>query len=189
LTTNENQPLNDELSEKGEAVPIAEQLDQLKKALAEKEKEAEELYDRLLRKQAELENYRKRVAKDKAETIKFATENLIQDLLPVMDDFERAIEAGDSTTDPKALHEGIKLIFNQLQTVLSKAGLEGVNAVGEKFDPAKHEAVRMIESQEHEDSTVLEEMRKGYTLNNRILRPSMVAVAKAKSSTSEDKTN
>jgi molecular chaperone GrpE len=156
------------------------QLSQIKNELEQKRKEAAELYERLLRKQAELENYRKRVEKDKSELIKFANENLVNDLLPVMDDFERAIQAAESIQDPKVMREGIKLIFSQLQAVLSKAGLEGVSALGEKFDPTKHEAVRLIESHEHEDYTVLEEVRKGYTLNKRILRPSMVAVAKNK---------
>jgi molecular chaperone GrpE len=187
-----NQSTNAELSAEEESAPVDvnrqetqsteeqrdEELNQLRKKLEDKQKEAEELYDRLLRKQAELENYRKRMQKEKAELIKFATEGLISDLLPVMDDFERAIEASNSTQDPQAMREGIKLIFNQLQAVLSKAGLEGVNAVGEQFDPTKHEAVRLVESSEHKDSIVLEELRKGYTLNNRILRPSMVAVAK-----------
>ena len=162
----------------------AEEISRLKHELEKRDKETEELKDRLLRNQAELENYRKRMQKDKAELVKFAVEGLVGDLLPVMDDFDRAIEAGDSSSDPQALQEGIKLIFNQLQAVLSKVGVEGVSAVGEEFDPTKHEAVRMIESHEHEDSIVLEEMRKGYTLNNRILRPSMVAVSKKKEVTS-----
>ncbi len=155
-------------------------MNKLKKELEKKELENKELYDRLLRKQAELENYRKRMQKEKAETIKFAHEELIRTLLPVMDDFERALQAGGNTQDPAAICDGIKLIFGQLQNILSKAGLENIDALGEKFDPAKHEAVRLIESHEHEDSTILEELRKGYSLNNRILRASMVVVSKKK---------
>jgi molecular chaperone GrpE len=161
-----------------------EELNQLKQQLQEKNKELNKLHDSLLRKQAELENYRKRMQKEKTELVKFAVEGLISDLLPIMDDFERAIEATNSSHDPQTLREGIKLIFDQLQAVLNKAGLEGVNALGEEFDPTKHEAVRLIESHEHEDSIVLEEMRKGYTLNKRILRPSMVAVSKKKKTVS-----
>ncbi len=155
-------------------------IEDLKQMLQEKEAEIKKLQDRLLREQAEGENFRKRLLKEKTDLVKFAVEALISDLLPIMDDFERAIVAVDTSHDPKTLQEGVKLIFNQLQNVLNRAGLEGVSAVGEAFDPTRHEAVRLVESHEHDDSIVLEELRKGYTLNKRILRPSMVAVSKRK---------
>ncbi len=160
--------------------PEDKELNQLKQKLQAQAEEIRKLQDCLLREQAEAENFRKRLQKEKTELVKFAVEGLISDLLPVMDDFERAIIAADSSHDPETLQAGVKLIFNQLQNVLNRAGLERVDALGEAFDPNKHEAVRMIESREHDDSIVLEELRKGYTLNKRILRPSMVAVSKRK---------
>ncbi len=154
------------------------EVESLRKELEQKAKETTELHDRVLRNQAELENFRKRMLKERLDVVRYATEELIGNLLPVLDDFERGIEAADSTKDFNALMEGVKLIFNQLKEVLQKAGLTEVAALGEPFDPKHHEAVRVIESDEHDDSIVVEELRKGYNLNDRVLRPAMVTVSK-----------
>lgn len=153
----------------------------LKQELEAKTKEAAELYDRLLRNQAELENFRKRMAKEKSEVVRYATEELINNLLPVLDDLERAVEHSEQFKDVDALAEGIKLVLTQFKGVLEKAGLVEVSAAGAQFDPVHHDAVRVVESDEHQENIVVDEMRKGYILNGRVLRPSMVSVSKKKS--------
>lgn len=163
----------------------ADELETLKRELEARQKETAELQDRLLRKQAELENFRKRMQKEQAETIRFATEQLVNNLLPVMDDLERAIQTTSDSKDFEALVNGVKLIFNQLKAVLEKVGLSDVTAHGQPFDPNHHEAVRVVESDVHQEDTVVEEMRKGYTLHGRILRPAMVTVAKKKTNKTE----
>ncbi len=145
-------------------------------------KEAAGLYERLLRNQAESENFQKRMQKERAEFARFATEGLVNDLLPVMDDLERAIEAAEKSKDFETLAGGVKLILNQLKGVLERVGLKDVRAEGQPFDPTHHEAVRVVETDEHQETAVVEELRKGYLLNERVLRPAMVAVAKKKNS-------
>lgn len=153
-------------------------INQLKDELAEKEKEVKSNYDRLLRFQAEFENYKKRVSREKTGFLKFANENLLKELLPVIDNLERAIQHCEGTHDFQDLSKGVELVLKQLHTILEKQGLTAVTAVGEEFDPCKHEAMMQVESDEHKENTVVEEFQKGYFLNDRILRPAMVSVAK-----------
>jgi len=163
-----------------EEVSEVSAVEALKRELEAKQREAEELYERLLRNQAESENFQKRMQKERAEFALFATERLVNNLLPVMDDLERAIEAAEKSKDFDALAGGVRLILNQLKGVLEKVGLKDVKAEGQPFDPAHHEAVRVVETDEHKENAVVEELRKGYLLNERVLRPAMVAVAKKK---------
>ena len=156
------------------------ELEALRAELAAKQKEAQELYDRLLRTQADKENFQKRIKKEQAEFMRFATEGLVNDLLPVLDDLERAIDSAEKNRDFDAFAGGVKLILEQFKKVLEKVGLRDVKAKGRPFDPAHHEAVHMVETDEHEENCVVEELRKGYLLNERVLRPAMVAVAKKK---------
>ena len=143
-----------------------------RKLLAEKD----ELYDRLLRQQAESENFRKRVAREKAEFFQFAGEKLVRDLLPLLDGFERAL-AQKNDKIPEEYYRGTELLYRELWDVLSRAGLSAVEAKGETFDPHLHQAVETIESTEHEDHAVIEEHQKGYKFKQRLLRPSLVKVA------------
>lgn len=152
----------------------------LRKDLEAGQKEAAELHDRLLRMQAETENYRKRLHREHAEAIRYANEGMISELLPVIDDFERAIESADKNKEYESLAVGIKIIFNQLKNVLQKAGLTEIQCAGQPFDPNHHQAVQVIESDDHEEDTVVQEMRKGYMLHGKVLRPSMVGVSKKK---------
>jgi molecular chaperone GrpE len=149
----------------------------LKAELAQAKAKAEEHYDHLLRLQAEFDNYRKRTQKEKAELIKYASERIVEDLLPVLDNFERAASAAKANPDIIAFSQGVDMIFRQLQTALSKEGLKAMEAVGQPFDPNLHEAVLRVASEEHPENTVVEELQKGYYLKEKVLRPCMVKVS------------
>jgi molecular chaperone GrpE len=161
-------------AENGDALSAEE----LAAQLAEKEKERQELYDRLLRTMAEFDNYKKRVAKDKEDLTRYGNEKLVRELLPVIDNFERALEQAKNSPDQKALQEGVAMILRQLVTLLEKFGVKGFSSVGQPFDPNRHEAMTHQESAAHEENTVIAEFQKGYNLNDRLLRAAMVAVAK-----------
>ena len=151
---------------------------QLKEELEELRKEKEQIHDLYLRKQAEFENFKKRLERDKSDSIRYANESLICEILPVVDHFELAIATSNNKEDSHSHDEGIKLIVKQLKDVLLKYGLTDVPTVGKPFDPAQHEAVLLIHSDEHPPNTVLEEQRKGYKLKGKLIRPAMVVVSK-----------
>lgn len=136
--------------------------------------ERDSLYDRLLRKHAEFENYKKRMDRDRTDFIQFASSELMKEILGALDSFELALK--NPASDEKTLR-GFELIYKQLQDVLARFGLKPIEAKGSKFDPNFHQAVSTQASDEVEENTVVEEMRKGYTLNSRLLRPAMVSVA------------
>jgi molecular chaperone GrpE len=148
----------------------------LEKKLEEKEKEATANYDKYLRAVAELDNYKKRAVKEKADIIKYSNEEIIKDILPFMDSLDRALE--HDTGDIEAFKEGIALIQEQLLSCLKKHGVERIDAAGVTFDPNFHEALMQMESDQHEDNKIVNEMEKGYLLNGRLLRPSRVCVCK-----------
>ncbi|MEW6208071.1 MAG: nucleotide exchange factor GrpE [Acidobacteriota bacterium] len=141
------------------------------------------LYDQLLRRQAEFENYRKRTERDRAETYNRARADIITELLPVIDNFDRALSSLEtSSEDAAGLRHGIELIHKQFKDILTKLGLEPVEAVGRPFDPHVHEAVATELTGEHEDNTIIAEFERGYKLGDKLLRPAKVKVA----STPED---
>ena len=135
---------------------------------------AEEYLNRLQRLQADFENFRRRVNKEKEEFHKYASESLICSLLPILDNFERAIAAGEGGN----LLSGVEMIFRQLKEILEKEGLCSIQAVKTEFDPNRHEAVMTVENDEHPDNTVIEEFQKGYLLKDKVIRPAMVKVSK-----------
>ncbi|HEV2351934.1 MAG TPA: nucleotide exchange factor GrpE [Terriglobia bacterium] len=137
-----------------------------------------ELYDRLLRKQAELDNFRKRVQREKEDFLLHANTDLIRSLLPVLDGFERALRHRDPKVEDSFAH-GVELIHQELLTVLGRAGVTPIEAAGQTFDPHLHQAVETVESKEHRDQEVVEELQRGYKLKNRLLRPAIVKVASA----------
>lgn len=157
-------------SKKGQEIEL------LKAQVEEKAKLAGENYDRFLRAQAELDNYKKRVEREKSSLVKYGNEELIKALLPVIDNLERALNHPQGE-NPDGLMEGIEITLNQLLQVLEKFGVTPVASVGEPFDPSKHEAMMQVESADHEPNTVVSELQKGYFLNDRLLRPAMVSVA------------
>jgi molecular chaperone GrpE len=154
------------------------EVEELKKKLEEKEKEAKENYDRLLRTAADFENYKKRAAKEKEEWTKFANEDLIKGVLPFIDNLERAVNHAQKVNDTGVLIEGIRLTLQQLLQTLNKFGLSSFESIGKTFDPALHEAMLVVETDQYEPNQVIEEFQKGYLLNDRLLRPATVSVSK-----------
>ena len=153
-------------------------VDELQKRLDEKKKEYEELYDRFLRATADFENFKKRAEREKLDRIKFANEDLARELLPVVDNLERALTSSESSKDTESIRQGIEIVLEQFLKTLKKFGLVSYASLGEKFDPTRHEAVEQVESTEHEASTIILEFQKGYFLNGRLLRPALVTVTK-----------
>ena len=137
--------------------------------------ERDTLLDRLARAQAEFENARRRAAKEQQDFRDFATVDAIKSLLPVIDSFERALQAKSDAGD---FRTGVELIYKQLQDVLAKMGVRPIAAKGEQFDPHVHEAIEMVESPDAADHEVLDEWQRGYKFKDRLLRPAMVKVAK-----------
>ena len=148
----------------------------LKKKLEDTEKESKANYDKYLRAVAELDNYRKRAAREKTEIIKYGKEDVIKDILPFMDSLDRALEHDNG--DVKAFKDGVALIQGQLLNCLKKHGVERIETANVNFDPNFHEALMQVESDQHEDNKIVSEMEKGYLLNGRLLRPSRVCVCK-----------
>jgi len=151
---------------------------ELKAALTEKEKEAAANYDKYVRAIAELDNYKKRAVKEKAEIIKYGKEEVIKDILPFVDSLDRALEHADSSTDIQSFKEGLQLIQEQLLCCLKKHGVEVIECAGKDFDPNFHEAMMQVDSEHHEANKVINEFQRGYLLNGRLLRPSRVSVCK-----------
>jgi len=140
--------------------------------------ERDELYDRLLRKQAEFDNYKKRVEKERSEYIQFASAELIRELLNAMDSFDLAIHnASSNSVANENLIRGLDLIYKQFQDTLARFGVKPIEARGQVFDPNLHQAVSTIPTGDVAENTVVDELRKGYMLNGRLLRPVMVSVA------------
>jgi molecular chaperone GrpE len=155
-------------------------LEEQRRLVEEKDALIAEYEDLLKRKQADFENYKKRTQKEAQDFKKYANMEIVLDVLNMMDDFERAIESTESSKDFDALHEGILLVEKQIRTVLeNKYGVKVIEAVGKEFDPTIHDAIMMEESEKHEEDTVIEDFQKGYTMHDRVIRPSKVKVAKA----------
>jgi len=144
------------------------------KKIGKKGDKVKELTDSLQRLQAEFENYKKYVDKEKADFLKYAKSDIIQKLLPVLDSFELALK---NTKNQKEFIKGVELIFSQLHQTLENEGLKSINPVGQKFDPYQHE-VLMKEKSDKEENTILEELQKGYMLYNKVIRHSKVKVSK-----------
>ncbi|WP_304128117.1 nucleotide exchange factor GrpE [Mogibacterium diversum] len=170
ISKEDEQPESSEGSEDNASEATAE--DNSKKAEAEENGDA-----KYLRLMAEFQNYKKRVAKEKSDIHSYANEKIVTELLEVLDNFERAL-ATDNSTDVEGYAQGMKLIFDQLLGVLTKSGLVEVKALGEEFDPNMHNAVMTADSEEYDSNKVCSVLQKGYTLNGKVIRPSMVTVAK-----------
>jgi molecular chaperone GrpE len=154
-----------------------EQLTELKERAAK----ADEHWDRLLRTTADFDNFKKRAAREKQDAIKFANESLFQKLIPVLDNFDMALAAAQTTAKDEAvqsLQTGVNMIYQQLKTALADAGLEELDAADKPFDPNVHEAVSQKETAEVPEGRVVQQLRKGYKFRDRLLRPATVVVAK-----------
>lgn len=159
----------------------------LRQALASKTEEAQALQDKHLRLAAEFENYKRLAQKDQRDYARFANESLLKELLPIVDNLERAIKAAKDAPKEGAkidgLIEGVELTLKQFIDVLAKSGVRQIVSVGEPFDPARHQAVARVESPGAPENTVVEEFQKGYLLHDRMLRAAMVTVASAPTTT------
>lgn len=154
----------------------------------EEENELEELNKKYLRLAADFENYKKRMSKDRADSIAYGNEELIKELLNVLDNLHRALEHSEEQEDSKALRDGVKLVQKQLLSSLEKFGVQVIDASkGSDFDPTVHQAIEHAESSEIAPGLVLSEMLPGYTLKDRLLRPALVIVSKDVEETPEDK--
>jgi len=153
------------------------ELEKLRLELEEKAKLCNELQDKYLRALADLDNYRKRARKEIQAAYGASNEKLICDILPILDNFERGLDP-ENATGEESFREGVRLIYNMLKAILEKEGVRDFCSVGERFDPARHEAVCALESGEHPADTVIQEIERGYTIGERLLRPARVAVSK-----------
>lgn len=158
--------------------PWETELANLRQQLEAKEQEAKDNYDRYVRQVAEAENFKKRNARERDEAIRFANETVLRDLLPVIDNLERAIAHTAGSSHGSSLVEGVEMVLKGFVDVLSKFGVCQISAVGQPFDPAKHEAMAQVESDQHEPNVVIDELHKGYMFRDRLLRPTLVSVAK-----------
>jgi len=166
------------VNEAGAAEAQAEEMaDQGQDELARLKAEVEETQQRFVRAQADFDNFRRRTQKEKEELAKYASMKLVTELVPVIDNFERAMATVPEGTESESFSKGIQMIFRQLETVLNNEGLTAMDTVGQPFNPEFHQAIMQVESDEYEEGTVVEEVQKGYMLKDKVLRPAMVKVS------------
>lgn len=146
--------------------------------IAELERERDELKDQLLRSLADLQNFRKRAAAEREDTRRYATEQLVRELLPVLDNFERTLAAAEAGADLAAVVEGVKLVERQLRMALESARVSRIQALGMPFDPERHEAIGTVPDSDEPDGTVVDEIEAGYQMAERVVRPARVRVAR-----------
>ena len=137
----------------------------------------EELQTKLLRVQADYDNFRRRTIKEKEELAKYASMKLIEQLVPTVDNFDRALEASAATKDYDSFAKGVDMIFRSLLQLLENEGLKAMDPIGQPFNPEYHQAVMTVESDEYEEGIVVEQLQKGYMLKDRVIRPAMVKVS------------
>lgn len=155
---------------------IDDELDKIKQELEEKQQEAEKYKNLFLRSKADFENYRRRAKRDIQNAQLYAAEDLVIDILSVVDNFERALSSVEDKSD--SVYEGVELIYQQLIKILNKHNIKEIEAEGKPFDPRYHQAVMQVETEEYENNTITEVIQKGYLYNSKVIRPSMVKVAK-----------
>lgn len=161
-----------------------DEIDKFKKEIETKEKDAKENNDKWLRLNAEFDNFKKRMQREKHDFFKYAGEKIIRDFLPFIDDLERAVKAAKIDHKVEDFIKGVEIIMNQIKSSLESSGVKQIDSLSQPFDPNKHEAVSKIPTTDHKNNTVIEELRKGYMFFDRLLRAAMVVVAE---NTSSDK--
>jgi molecular chaperone GrpE len=174
--------VNDSVDDSGAAADSLSETELLRQQLRLKEEEAKNQYDRFIRQTAEIENFKKRALRDKEDAIRYANETLVKELLPIVDNLERAVAHAKDGGDGASLVEGVEMILRGLFDALGRYGVSQISAVGQPFDPQLHEAMAQVETDSDAPNTVLEEHQKGYLLKDRLLRPALVTVAKGSKS-------
>lgn len=182
----EDEETPEEESAKNEEIPVAEIVEEEEgpSELEQAQQEAKDLRDQMLRMQAETDNLRKRLQKEKQDSVQFANQRLIKQLIPIFENLDRALKAPD--TNVESLKEGVQLTADQALALFKKENVEPIKAVGELFDPSIHEVLSQMESNDHDENTVIEEFSKGYRMNGRVLIPSRVVIAKKPVKTETD---
>jgi len=185
-TEEEETETPEEKSAEAEEVPVAEIVEEEEgpSELEQAQQEAKEARDEMLRMRAETDNLRKRLQKEKQDSVQFANERLIKALIPIFENLDRALKAPD--TNVESLKEGVKLTSDQVLALFKKENVEPIPAVGEPFDPSIHEVLSQMESNDHKENTVLEEYSKGYRMNGRVLLPARVVTSKKPQSKDSD---
>ncbi|NLT96293.1 MAG: nucleotide exchange factor GrpE [Clostridia bacterium] len=178
LETNQSDEAAEKSAETETSASEKTETEELENEIVKLQKEKEDLHQRLLRVAADFDNFRKRTRTEKEELVKYANGNLISQILPILDNFQLALDVKEPSDDVKKFLTGMEMIYRQLLQVLEQAGLAAINAAGETFDPQKHEAVMQVEDEEAADNTIVEELRRGYMFKDKVIRPSMVKVAR-----------
>ncbi|MCY7753249.1 nucleotide exchange factor GrpE [Bacillus haynesii] len=182
---NEQEELNETEAETAEAEQTAAEADataedtqteMLEKQLKELQESLEEKENKLLRVQADFENYKRRARLDLEAAEKYRSQRIISELLPALDNFERALQLDPDNEQTKSLLQGMEMVHRQILEALKNEGVEQIPSVGEQFDPNMHQAVMQVEDEAYESNAVVEELQKGYKLKDRVIRPSMVKV-------------
>ncbi|MBI3995827.1 MAG: nucleotide exchange factor GrpE [Nitrospirae bacterium] len=161
-----------------EPTPLEQEVRSLKAELEQKNSEIKTAQDKQLRAFAEMDNYKKRMARDQLEQVRYANEKLLKEFLPVLDNLERALSHTKDSPERTPWVEGVELTYRQCMDMLKKFGVTTIPGVGEPFDPSRHQAVTYLDTSAHPENHVAEELQKGYLYHERVLRPSMVAVAR-----------
>jgi molecular chaperone GrpE len=189
-SVSKEQSVSNEEVDTGTRVAEPDPQAQMKTDLETAKAELDQWHDRFLRKAAEFENFRKRSERERAESAALTKSSVLAEFLPIMDACERALrsfdEGGEQPGRLQSYREGVELLFKQLGDTLTRLGVVAVESKGKKFDPHLHEALVHLETKEHEDNTVIEELRRGYLLRGRLLRPAQVVVASSPKSQKEN---
>lgn len=156
---------------------LNKKIDEQAGAIDKLAQEKEDLNNRLLRVQADFDNFRKRTTKEKADARKFRAQDIVTDMLDTLDNFQRALAVESISEDGKSLKQGMEMVLKKLKEALKKEGVEEIESLGKPFDPTVHQAVMQEVSSEHESGTVIQVLQAGYTLNGRVIRPAMVKVS------------
>lgn len=164
-------------ADQSDAELLAKKVGELTAEIESLKKDSDDLNNRLLRAQADFENFRRRTNKEKADARKYRAQDLASDLLEILDNFKRALDVETASEDGSALKKGMEMVLGKFETALKKEGVEEIDSLGKPFDPNFHQAVMQEESQEHEAGTVIQVLQAGYTLNGRVIRPAMVKVS------------
>jgi molecular chaperone GrpE len=166
----DNQNVDEQTSE--EEITLSEE----EQKIQELNKQLEDVTDRLYRTQADFDNFRRRSREEREAAAKYKSQSLVEELLPILDNFERALQVEAENEQGKSLLQGMEMVYRQLVTALTNEGVEEINAIGAEFDPHLHQAVMQVESEEYKPNEVVEVLQKGYLLKDRIIRPALVKV-------------